>query len=78
VHSVQRQRRPTRGSPDLWLLTLTDIASAEEFGAYKTSPQVYREAAARFELDPSQCAMVATHLFDLKAAKAQGFQNNLC
>ncbi|GAB1199829.1 hypothetical protein APSETT444_009188 [Aspergillus pseudonomiae] len=55
-------------------LPFTDIASAENFGAYKPSPQVYRGAAARFDLDPSHCALVAAHLSDLKAAKAQGFQ----
>ncbi|KAB8241107.1 HAD-like domain-containing protein [Aspergillus flavus] len=55
-------------------LPFTDIASAEDFGAYKPSPQVYRGAAARFDVDPSHCALVAAHLSDLKAAKAQGFQ----
>ncbi|KAB8267543.1 HAD-like domain-containing protein [Aspergillus minisclerotigenes] len=55
-------------------LPFTDIASAENFGAYKPSPQVYRGAAARFDVDPSHCALVAAHLSDLKAAKAQGFQ----
>ncbi|KAE8379512.1 HAD-like domain-containing protein [Aspergillus bertholletiae] len=55
-------------------LPFTDIASAENFGAYKPSPQVYRGAAARFDLNPSHCALVAAHLSDLKAAKAEGFQ----
>ncbi|KAE8308197.1 HAD-like domain-containing protein [Aspergillus transmontanensis] len=55
-------------------LPFTDIASAENFGAYKPSPQVYRGAAARFDVDPSHCALVAAHLSDLKAAKAQDFQ----
>ncbi|PYH95378.1 haloacid dehalogenase, type II [Aspergillus ellipticus CBS 707.79] len=53
-------------------LPFTDVTSAEHFGAYKPSPQVYRGAAQRFGLDPSQCAMVAAHLYDLKAAKAVG------
>ncbi|KAF5864772.1 hypothetical protein ETB97_006617 [Aspergillus alliaceus] len=48
--------------------------SAENFGAYKPSPYVYRGAAARFELGPSHCVMVAAHLDDLKSAKAQDFQ----
>ncbi|PWY70402.1 haloacid dehalogenase [Aspergillus heteromorphus CBS 117.55] len=54
-------------------LPFTDVASAEQFGAYKPSPQVYQGAASRFGLETSQCAMVAAHLYDLKAAKALGF-----
>ena len=55
-------------------LPFTDIASAEHFGAYKPSPKVYLGAAGRFGMQPNQCAMVAAHLNDLKAAKALGFQ----
>ncbi|PLB47037.1 haloacid dehalogenase, type II [Aspergillus steynii IBT 23096] len=55
-------------------LPFTDVASAENFGAYKPSPLVYRGAAQRFGLDPAECAMVAAHLNDLKGAKACGFQ----
>ncbi|RAK73729.1 haloacid dehalogenase, type II [Aspergillus fijiensis CBS 313.89] len=54
-------------------LPFTDIVSAQHFGAYKPSPQVYTGAAKRFGLDPRNCAMVAAHLYDLKAAKALGF-----
>ncbi|PYI15537.1 haloacid dehalogenase, type II [Aspergillus japonicus CBS 114.51] len=54
-------------------LPFTDIVSAQHFGAYKPSPQVYTGAAKRFGLDPCNCAMVAAHLYDLKAAKALGF-----
>lgn len=55
-------------------LPFTHIASAEEFGAYKPSPLVYNGAAARFGLEPKDCALVAAHLGDLKAAKGCGFQ----
>lgn len=55
-------------------LPFTDVASAENFGAYKPSPLVYRGAAQRFGLEPAECAMVAAHLSDLKGAKACGFQ----
>lgn len=55
-------------------LPFTHLVSSENFGAYKPSPKVYNGAAQRLELDPSQCALVAAHLKDLKAAKACGFQ----
>ncbi|KAF9886154.1 hypothetical protein FE257_011979 [Aspergillus nanangensis] len=55
-------------------LPFTDIASAEHFGAYKPSPRVYLGAVGKFGLQPQQCAMVAAHLHDLKAAKALGLQ----
>ncbi|KAL3473624.1 haloacid dehalogenase [Aspergillus californicus] len=54
-------------------LPFTDIASAEHFGAYKPSPRVYLGAAKRLGFEPSQCALVAAHLGDLKAAKECGF-----
>lgn len=55
-------------------LLFAHIISSEHFGVYKPSPKVYNGAAHRLGLDPSQCAMVATHLHDLKAAKSCGFQ----
>lgn len=55
-------------------LPFTHIVSAEHFGAYKPSPKVYHGAANRFGLEPAQCALVAAHLSDLKAAKSCGFQ----
>ncbi|KAL2824659.1 HAD-like domain-containing protein [Aspergillus cavernicola] len=54
-------------------LPFTDIVSAEHFGAYKPSPRVYLGAAERLGFEPGQCALVAAHLGDLKAAKACGF-----
>ena len=41
---------------------------------YKPSPRVYLGAAEKLQLPPSQCAMVAAHLNDLKAAKENGLQ----
>lgn len=55
-------------------LPFKEILSAEHFGAYKPSPKVYLGAAEKFGLHPDECAMVAAHLSDLKAAKRQGFQ----
>jgi len=55
-------------------LPFTHLTSAENFGAYKPSPLVYNGAAKLLGLDPAQCAMVAAHLSDLRAAKSCGFQ----
>ncbi|KAE8373775.1 HAD-like domain-containing protein [Aspergillus bertholletiae] len=55
-------------------LPFTHITSAEHFGAYKPSPEVYHGAARRFGLRNSQCCLVAAHLEDLQAAKNCGFQ----
>ncbi|KAL3455494.1 HAD-like domain-containing protein [Aspergillus heterothallicus] len=54
-------------------LAFTDIASAEQFGVYKPSPRVYLGAAERLGVKPEECALVASHLRDLKAAKGCGF-----
>ena len=50
------------------------ILSGEQFKAYKPSPQVYTGAAEKLGLPTSECAMVAAHLEDLKAAKSCGYQ----
>ena len=55
-------------------LPWTHIFSGEQFKAYKPSPQVYHGAAEKLGLPTIECAMVAAHLGDLKAAKACGFQ----
>ncbi|KAJ5772730.1 hypothetical protein N7457_007626 [Penicillium paradoxum] len=55
-------------------LPFQHITSAEHFGAYKPSPDVYHGAARRFGLKDSQCCLVAAHLEDLQAAKRCGFQ----
>ncbi|KAE8327799.1 HAD-like domain-containing protein [Aspergillus sergii] len=55
-------------------LPFKHITSAEHFGAYKPSPEVYHGAARRFGFRNSQCCLVAAHLEDLQAAKKCGFQ----
>jgi 2-haloacid dehalogenase len=54
-------------------LDFTHIFSAEEFRTFKPNQAVYLGAAEKLGIDPSQCAMVAAHLGDLKAAKGCGF-----
>lgn len=44
------------------------ILGAEIARDYKPKPEVYRAAAAAFDLDPSEVMMVAAHSYDLAAA----------
>lgn len=55
-------------------LEFTHVFSAEQFGSYKPNPAVYLGAVEKLELAPNDCAMVAAHLGDLKAAKGCGLQ----
>ncbi|MCJ1353993.1 MAG: hypothetical protein MMC33_003980 [Icmadophila ericetorum] len=55
-------------------LPWTHLFSAELFGAYKPSPEVYKGAVAKLGLKEEECAMVAAHLGDLKAAKSCGLK----
>ncbi|KAK3627802.1 hypothetical protein LTR56_019035 [Elasticomyces elasticus] len=55
-------------------MEFTHIYSAEMFQSYKPSPKVYLGAAEKMGLKPEVCVMVAAHLDDLKAAKANGFR----
>ncbi|KAJ5889268.1 hypothetical protein N7504_010078 [Penicillium tannophilum] len=55
-------------------LPFKHIISAEHFGAYKPSPEVYNGAAGRLGFRNSQCCLVAAHLEDIQAAKNCGFQ----
>jgi 2-haloacid dehalogenase len=50
------------------------ILSAELFGAYKSSPEVYRGAVALLGLEPGEAMMVAAHTGDLRAAGALGLR----
>ncbi|KAH7115147.1 HAD-like domain-containing protein [Dendryphion nanum] len=59
---------------DYCSMEFTYIFSAEMFGSYKPSPKVYLGAVEQLGLHPSECAMVAAHLNDLKAAKSHGLQ----
>lgn len=55
-------------------IPFTHLFSAEMFGTYKPAPKVYLGAAEKLNLPPDQCAMVAAHLGDLRAAKHNGLQ----
>jgi 2-haloacid dehalogenase len=55
-------------------LPWTHILSSEHFKAYKPSPLVYNGAATKLGLQTSECALVAAHLNDLKAAKRCGYK----
>ena len=50
------------------------IFSSETFKAYKPSPIMYTGAAEKLGLETHECALVAAHIYDLKAAKSHGFQ----
>ncbi|KAL3424607.1 haloacid dehalogenase [Phlyctema vagabunda] len=50
------------------------IQSSADFKAYKPHPSVYRGAAAALGLPPSEVALVAAHLNDLKGARDVGFK----
>jgi 2-haloacid dehalogenase len=50
------------------------LQSSADFKAYKPHPSVYKGAANALRLEPSEVAMVAAHLSDLKAARGCGFK----
>jgi len=53
------------------------VLSCEGLGVYKLLPEAYRRAAARLQLTPDQCLMVASHPYDLDAARSVGFRTAL-
>jgi len=53
------------------------VLSCEGLGVYKLLPEAYRRAAARLQLTPDQCLMVASHPYDLDAAGSVGFRTAL-
>lgn len=55
-------------------LPFAHLLSAEHFAAYKPSRRVYEGAARRLGLQVGECALVAAHLADLRAARGCGFQ----
>ena len=55
-------------------LPWTHIFSSEHFDAYKPSPKVYNGAVEKLGLQAGECAMVAAHLGDLKAARECGMK----
>ena len=58
-------------------LTWDVVLSCEGLGIYKLLPEAYRRAAARLQLPPEQCLMVASHPYDLDAARSVGFKTAL-
>ena len=50
------------------------VISAELFGCYKPDPKVYRGAAELLGLNTQNMLMVASHKYDLLAAKGEGMQ----
>lgn len=54
-------------------LELNFLTSAESFKLYKPNINVYLRAAESVGLNPNNCALVASHRNDLKAASKAGF-----
>lgn len=50
------------------------ILSAESVGAKKPDPRVYAMAAGALGVPPREIMMVAAHIFDVSAARGQGFR----
>jgi len=48
------------------------IFSTELFGTFKPNPKAYQEAIRHLSLPADNCAMVAAHIHDLRAAASQG------
>jgi 2-haloacid dehalogenase len=55
-------------------IDFTNVFSVTLLGSYNPSPRVYLGAVERLGLKPSECAMVASHLSDLNAAKSNGLR----
>jgi 2-haloacid dehalogenase len=51
-----------------------EIFSVELFRAYKPDPRVYLGACELLQLAPDQVMMVAAHVYDLQAARANGLR----
>ena len=54
-------------------LELNFLFSAENFKKYKPDLSVYLGAAETLKIKPAECALVASHKNDLKAASSAGF-----
>ncbi|KAH8670915.1 HAD-like domain-containing protein [Xylariales sp. PMI_506] len=50
------------------------LISSADFKAYKPHPSTYLGAARTLGFQPEECAMVAAHLGDLKAARSNGLK----
>ncbi|KAH8900605.1 haloacid dehalogenase, type II [Thozetella sp. PMI_491] len=54
-------------------IPFTHIYTADLFQSFKPNPKVYLGAAEKMGVKPEECGLVASHLNDLKGAKACGF-----
>lgn len=50
------------------------VLSVELFHAYKPDPRVYRGAVQLLQVPPGAIMMVAAHVYDLRAARAEGMR----
>ena len=50
------------------------VLSCETLEVYKPNIEAYKKTARLLQLEPSECAMVACHSFDLNAAQKAGFK----
>ncbi|KAJ6502821.1 HAD-like domain-containing protein [Mycena vitilis] len=50
------------------------VFSSELFGSFKPDPKVYLGALKHLSLEPHNCAMVAAHVYDLRAAASVGMR----
>ncbi|KAJ7171414.1 haloacid dehalogenase [Mycena filopes] len=50
------------------------VFSSELFASFKPDPKVYFGAIKHLSLEPHQCAMVAAHVYDLRAAAGVGMR----
>ncbi|KAH9475812.1 (S)-2-haloacid dehalogenase [Psilocybe cubensis] len=51
------------------------IFSTEFFDTFKPNPKVYIDAARHLSLPPEHCALVAAHIYDLRAAAKVGMRS---
>ncbi|KAH9885614.1 haloacid dehalogenase [Cubamyces lactineus] len=50
------------------------VFSGELLGSYKPNPQVYLKAIQHLSVSPERCALVAAHMYDLRAAGSHGMK----
>lgn len=55
-------------------LPFHSLLSSEILGLTKPDPAIYKKAMELVQLPPEDCIMLASHLYDLKAAKEVGMQ----
>ncbi|KZO98346.1 HAD-like protein [Calocera viscosa TUFC12733] len=51
------------------------LLTSDILGAYKPQPRVYQRGINLVQLKPEECALVASHVSDLEAAKKQGMRS---